>query len=83
MIILTEPFDCLCLPNFEISRPIKEKDLHLGAFAKLRKATTSFIVSVYPSIRPSVCLSERKKCRRENENTFLFNFFFENRAFVK
>jgi hypothetical protein len=28
----------------------------LGAFAKLRKATVSFVMSVRPSIRPPVCL---------------------------
>jgi hypothetical protein len=71
MIILTETFDCLCLPNFEISRPIKEKDLHLGAFAKLQKTTSSFVVSVCPSIRLSVRLSEGEKCRRENQNVFV------------
>ena len=31
----------------------------LGAFPKLRKATISFVVSVRPSVRPSVCLSVR------------------------
>jgi hypothetical protein len=39
---------CLCFLSISVL---------LGAFAKLRKATISFVVSFRPSVRPSVCLS--------------------------
>ena len=31
----------------------------LGAFAKLRKTAVSFVMSLSPSVRPSVCMSVR------------------------
>jgi hypothetical protein len=36
----------------------------LGAFAKLRKATSSVVMSVRPSVRPYVCLSIRPSARK-------------------
>jgi hypothetical protein len=49
-----------------LGKPAYESDIgshqpdtfFLGAFAKLRKATISFVMSVCPSVRPSVCMEQ-------------------------
>jgi hypothetical protein len=33
--------------------------IFLGTFSKFQRATIGFIVSVHPSIHPSVCMEER------------------------
>jgi hypothetical protein len=63
------------------------KNTYLGAFAKLRKATVSLVMSVYLSVCLSTCLSVRPSVRMEKLNSppngrifMKFNIwvFFEN-----
>jgi hypothetical protein len=44
------------MSNMKIA--VRKFDPYFGAFAKLRKATVSFVMTVRPSVRPSVRLSD-------------------------
>jgi hypothetical protein len=39
-------------------RPLKQTLTVLGAFAKYRKATINFVMSVYPPVRPSIRMEQ-------------------------
>ena len=51
------------LPDTKYREGPRIRRQFLGAFAKLRKATISFHMSVRPSVRPSVCPSVRPSAR--------------------
>jgi hypothetical protein len=49
-------FDCIWIRVFVVLVHLFEP--FLGAFTKLRKATVSFVVSIGPSVLPSVCMQQ-------------------------
>jgi hypothetical protein len=59
--------------------------LFLGAFAKLQKATTSFVMSVRPSVRPTVRLSAWNNLApiRRIFMKYYICVFFEKKNFIE
>jgi len=51
--------------------------LILGAFAKLRTVTIDFVMSVRPSVRPSICV-EQLSSHWTDFHELLYLIFFEN-----